>query len=70
MKRVSRTEKYGVSEYAYKKYLKKRDPCAPENIEKKQREKAEKRKNWWANNWIAFASMIVSIIAVAIALLK
>lgn len=70
MKRVSRAEKYGVSERAYKEYFEKYDPCSPKNIESKRRAKNEKRKNWWANNWIAFASMIISIIAVVIALLK
>lgn len=56
--------------YAYKKYLRKYDKNAPENIEKRKRIKAKKRKDWWVSNWISVVSMIIAAMALVVSLVK
>lgn len=56
------------SSVLYQKYLKKHDPQAPENIAKAKKEKSEKRRNWWAQNWIAFLSLILAALALIVAI--
>lgn len=69
MKKSTAKER-NISEYAYKKYVERYDKDAPVNIEKVRKERAAKRKEWWKTNWIALSSMLLSAIAVIIALLK
>lgn len=54
--------------YMYKKYLRKYDKEAPENIAKSRAEKSGKLKEWWSKNWgavvgaaIGIATLIVTI---------
>ena len=54
----------------YEKYLRKYDPKAPESKKKAKEERSRMRKLWWAQNWIAFFSLIVAVIALVVALLK
>lgn len=63
------TDRVDENSILYQKYLKKYDPDAPENKAKAKREKAERNRAWWAQNWIAFVSMTFSIIAVIISLI-
>lgn len=51
---------------AYKKYKEKYDPKSPANIKKEKERRAKRRKEWWANNWIAFSSLVVAVIALAL----
>lgn len=68
-KRERMTDRIDENSVLYQKYLRKYDPNAPENIAKAKREKSERRRAWWAQNWIAFTSMVFSIIAVTISLI-
>lgn len=70
MKKKSKAEQLGISEYAYKKYLEKYDKDAPANIKRVKKEKANARKEWWAQNWIAFSALVVAVISLIISLLK
>lgn len=55
--------------YAYKKYVKRYDPDAPENVAKRKMERAAKRKEWWKNNWIALLSMLIAAIALVVSII-
>lgn len=52
--------------YAYQKYLRKYDKYAPENIEKRKKEKANRRKEWWKNNWGSVVGAIIGIVTLII----
>lgn len=53
--------------YMYKHYLKRYSKNDPDNIEKWEKQKSEKRKKWWKENWIPFLSLIIAILALIIA---
>lgn len=58
------------SSLLYQKHLKKYDPKAPDNIAKAKKAKAESRRNWWAQNWIAFLSLVLAALALLVAILS
>lgn len=70
MNNKERAEKSGVSESAYKKYLEKYDPESPVNVKLARQKKTKAWKDWWAKNWIAFTAMMISLIALIVALVK
>jgi hypothetical protein len=58
-----------VSQKTYDKYLRKYDPQAPENVQKRKAEKVQRRKQWWSANWIALSSLAVSVMALIVAVI-
>lgn len=56
--------------YAYKKYVSRHDTNSPENIAKRKKEKAEKRRVWWSTNWIALLGVLIAMIALVISFLS
>lgn len=70
MKKKSRAEEYGVSESTYKEYLEKYDKKSAVFKKAERKKRAAAWKSWWKDNWIAFFSMLLSVIAVIVAILK
>lgn len=53
---------------AYKKYGHRYDPNSPENVAKRKKEKSEKRRTWWAANWIALLGIFLAAIALIVSI--
>lgn len=51
-------------------YLKRFDPKSPENVKKEKERRAEKRRKWWSENWIAITSIILAAISLLVGILK
>lgn len=48
---------------AYRKYVSRWDKNSPENLARVKQEKAERRRKWWAQNWIALLGVLFAFIA-------
>ena len=55
--------KSNKNSYAYQKYVKR-------VLDREKAEKKRRVKSWWCTNWIALASLLVSVIALGVALIK
>lgn len=51
-------------------YLEKFDPKSPQNIKLAKEKSAAQRQDWWRENWIALAGVILAAISLIVGLLK
>lgn len=51
-------------------YLEKFDPKSPQNIKLAKEKSAAQRRDWWRENWIALAGVILAAISLLVGLLK
>lgn len=51
-------------------YLKRFDPKSPENVKKEKERRAENRRKWWSENWIAVTGIILAAISLLVGILK